>query len=202
MSRLPRSVLSALGVLAVLVVLGAGALFALPLYLGAQSADAHRAQVASTNALQQTQLELLKQQSAHRDEVAAEVAALRAQIPDAAHLDDAVALAARAADAADVRIESLTVGAPEPFHAQPADPADKGDEVSDAASNAQQVLVTVRVTGESARHLFDFVDGLRTGERLAAIGGMIADTTGETGLEMTVEMRVFFETPGTGAQDE
>lgn len=97
MSRLSRPLISAIGVLAVLVILGAGTLLALPWYLQSVTADAQSEQIISTNGLQQAQVALLDQQSERMTELAAEVTTLREQIPHAPWLDDAVELAAMAA---------------------------------------------------------------------------------------------------------
>lgn len=99
---------------ALILVLGI-VVFALPQFSSAQSTARSAGDVARQNRTQQTLLDTLTAQSAGMAELDAAVAELRAEIPAAAHLDDVLLLAVRAAQLEAGTVTSLTPVPPEAF---------------------------------------------------------------------------------------
>lgn len=96
--NIPRQMINLIGVVLVVGILVAGiALIALPPYGSAQAIAADTRSVAQTNELYQVRVTALSEAAEHVDELNADVAQLRLEIPAASHLDDVVQIAVDAA---------------------------------------------------------------------------------------------------------
>jgi hypothetical protein len=96
--NIPRQMINLVGVVLVVGILVAGiALIALPPYGSAQAIAADTRTVAQTNQLYEVRVAALSEAAEHLDELTADVAQLRLEIPAAPHLDDVVQIAVDAA---------------------------------------------------------------------------------------------------------
>jgi hypothetical protein len=111
-----KQLVNLIGAVASLAILALGVLvFALPLFSSAGATAASADDVAAQNRAQQTVLDTLTAQSADMTELDATVAELRAEIPEAAHLDDVLLLAVEAAQAHGGAVTTVTPATPEAF---------------------------------------------------------------------------------------
>lgn len=195
MNRLTARSVTVIGLAGVIAIVLIGVLVALPLYLSATATHEQADRIVETNGLQQTRIELLDRESQRMAELSDEVAGLRAQIPDAPHLDQVVERVVVAADRVGARVDSLSTSDPVPF-------APRTREVIDGAvgesteSVRQQIEITARVVAPSSRELAAFLEGVRTaGPRLAAVTSAHAEPT-EPDIALTVTFLVFIDTTG------
>lgn len=108
---MPKHLVTAIGLIVSLGVIALGVfLVAMPLYFQAVAVDAQTATVASTNALYQAQVDELTAQQENIDEITANVAGLRSQIPATGQYDDVFEVVGNAAAASGVAITSVTAG--------------------------------------------------------------------------------------------
>jgi len=108
---MPKQLITVIGLVISLGIIALGVfLVALPLYLQSVSVAAQTATVAQTNAIYQTQVDLLRQEETRQAEIEASVGALRSQIPAVPQLDDAFEVIAGAAQTTGVAIEAVTAG--------------------------------------------------------------------------------------------
>lgn len=108
---MPKHLVTAIGLIVSLGVIALGVfLVAMPLYFQAVAVDAQTATVASTNALYQAQVDELTAQQENLDEITANVAGLRSQIPATGQYDDVFEVVGNAAAASGVAITSVTAG--------------------------------------------------------------------------------------------
>ncbi|ALJ18745.1 hypothetical protein [Microbacterium sp. No. 7] len=201
MNRLTHRGITLIGAVGVIAILIIGVLVALPLYLRSVSTQAQADQIVATNGLQQTQLDLLDRESQRMAELAEEVAALRAQIPDAPERDQVIERIVTAAEVAGVAVKSVQFSDALPF-------VERTQEVVDAAGAQaaasggdlpaqRQIQVTTRVEGPGAGGFGVFLDTLRSGPRLAAVTSVLAEEiSGDNGLGMIVTFLVFVDVTG------
>ena len=108
---MPKHLVTALGLIVSLGVIALGVfLVALPLYFQAVGVDGQTATVANTNAIYQAQVDHLTAEEENLEQINAEVAGLRSQIPATAQLDDVFEVVGRAAEASGVSLTSVTAG--------------------------------------------------------------------------------------------
>ena len=108
---MPKHLVTALGLIISLGVIALGVfLVALPVYFQAVTVDGQTATVASTNAIYQAQVDNLRAEEDNLDQINADVAELRSQIPATAQLDDVFEVVGQAAEASGVSITSVTAG--------------------------------------------------------------------------------------------
>ncbi|MFB7885667.1 hypothetical protein [Microbacterium sp. NPDC056057] len=108
---MPKHIVTAIGLIVSLGVIALGVfLVAMPLYFQAVAVDGQTATVASTNALYQAQVDSLTAQQENLDEIKANVAELRSQIPATGQLDDVFEVVAHAAETSGVLITAVTAG--------------------------------------------------------------------------------------------
>ena len=108
---MPKHLVTAIGLIVSLGVIALGVfLVAMPLYFQAVAVDGQTATVASTNALYQAQVDELTAQQENLDEITANVAGLRSQIPATGQYDDVFEVVGNAAEASGVAITSVTAG--------------------------------------------------------------------------------------------
>jgi Tfp pilus assembly protein PilO len=108
---MPKHLVTAIGLIVSLGVIALGVfLVAMPLYFQAVTVDSQTATVASTNALYQAQVDELTAQQESIDEITANVAGLRSQIPATGQYDDVFEVVGNAAAASGVAITAVTAG--------------------------------------------------------------------------------------------
>ena len=108
---MPKHLVTAIGLIVSLGVIALGVfLVAMPLYFQAVAVDGQTATVASTNALYQARVDELTAQQENLDEITANVAGLRSQIPATGQYDDVFEVVGNAAEASGVAITSVTAG--------------------------------------------------------------------------------------------
>lgn len=204
---MPKQLVTAIGLVVSLGVIALGVfLVALPLYVQAVSVDGQTATVANTNAIYQAQVDSLREQEEHLDEINSNVTTLRAQIPTSHQLDDVFEVVARAAERSGVAITSVVAGNQAPFvprsaptdleelapapapEATPA-PTEGTDDAtgtttepstggSEAATGRQQVDFVIQATAADMAQVTAFLDALRAGPRLLS---SITATTAQSG---------------------
>lgn len=202
---MPKHLVTAIGLIVSLGVIALGVfLVALPLYVQAVGVDAQTAAVTSTNAIYQAQVDNLTAQNENLDEINADVAHLRAQIPANGQLDDVFEVVGRAAAASGVQLTAVTAGEQVAFvtrtgvddaaaavpESAPADAADGSTvdaaETTEPATPApgvaqdgrQQVSFAISATATDMAQATAFLDALRAGPRLLS---SITATTSESG---------------------
>lgn len=203
---------------AAIILLGV-VVFALPLFSSAGATAAAADDVAAQNRTQQTVLDALTAQAADMAALRAEVDELRAEIPEAAHLDDILLLAVDAADDNGGVLTSLIPAATEPFAprteagAATAPTADGTAEATPepatadasagaaAAGNAaatappahapEQVPVTVVIEAGDVAAATRALDALRAGPRLVAVTKATVTARPEGGATLTATLLTF-----------
>jgi len=214
---MPKHLVTAIGLIVSLGVIALGVfLVALPLYFQAVGVDAQTATVAGTNAIYQAQVDNLTAQQENLDQINADVAELRAQLPADGQLDDVFEVVGRAAETTGVQLTAVTAGeqvafaertgvegadgaaatatpAPEPTPAA-TDAAADTTGTTDAAAPAlpsanesrQQVDFTISATAGDMAQATAFLDALRAGPRLLS---SVTVTTSQSG-EGTVSLQI------------
>ncbi|MDX2377129.1 hypothetical protein M4I32_09990 [Microbacterium sp. LRZ72] len=208
---LPKQFINVIGAtLAVAVVIGGLLLLATPLFVQAQATTRAAGDVAAGNLAYAAQVEDLRAEAGRIDEIEAELAADRAQIPVENDLDDVFALVASAADEAGVTVVSATAGDPVPW--TPASGAETASQVpaetdaaeeTDAASadpapadttqvgaDRLQVSFTIVVEAGDPLRAARFVDALTAGPRLVAVAQSALTASGDEPL-LTVNATTF-----------
>ncbi|WP_404432427.1 hypothetical protein LG299_00385 [Microbacterium lacus] len=213
---MPRQLINVIGAIAVIAILAIGALvIALPLYLQSLTTSAQAMQVAQTNSLYQVQVDGLRAEEERFDEIEADVADLRMQIPATTRADDVFEIVANAATATGVTIDSIVASdalgwvprtdivVPPPgvdggaTEDQTTEETTDGTGTPDAAADTPtspqlSVPFSIAVTAADAAQAVAFLDALGTGPRLIAISSStIALSDGSYGL--TVEALAFVE---------
>ncbi|MBW9094076.1 type 4a pilus biogenesis protein PilO [Microbacterium jejuense] len=211
---MPKHLVTAIGLIVSLGVIALGVfLVALPLYFQAVGVDAQTATVANTNTIYQAQVDSLTEQQQNLDQINADVAQLRAQIPADGQLDDVFEVVGRAAEDTGVQLTAVTAGeqvafvartgvedpdaaatpAPEPTPAATdaaADTTATGDAATPAPPTAtdsrQQVDFTISATAGDMAQATAFLDALRAGPRLLS---SITATSTQSG-EGTVALQI------------
>jgi len=200
-------------------------LVALPLYVQSIGVDAQTATVANTNAVYQAQVDSLTAQQENLDQINASVAGLRAQIPAKGQLDDVFEVIARATEASQVTLTSVTAGEQVVFV-----PRTGADEAADAAAvpapdatptpgtdgtgtaadapgasdgapartavGRQQVDFAIQATAADMGQVTAFLDALRTGPRLL---GSVMVTTNQSGggmIDILIEALTYIDAEG------
>ncbi|MFK4835076.1 type 4a pilus biogenesis protein PilO [Microbacterium sp. ZW T2_14] len=108
---MPKQLVTALGLIVSLGVIALGVfLVAMPLYFQAVGVDAQTATVANTNAIYQAQVDHLTEEQENLDQINADVAELRSQLPATGQLDDVFEVVAQAAEASGVSLTAVTAG--------------------------------------------------------------------------------------------
>lgn len=222
---MPKHIVTAIGLIVSLGVIALGVfLVAMPLYFQAVAVDGQTATVASTNALYQSQVDELTAQQENLDEINADVADLRAQIPDTGQLDDVFEVVAHAAETSGAQITSATAGeqvayapragamegaalagptpAPEATDAATDTTTDTTTDataaVSDPATAAgrQQVEFTISSTATDMAQATAFVDALRAGPRLLNSMTVAMTQSSEGTVDITVTTLTYVDGEG------
>lgn len=213
-----RQLINLTGLLLVVAILVAGvALIALPMYTESQTIDSSTRSIEQTNSVYEAQITQLSAAEARIDEIDADLAALRAEIPAATRLDDVFEIIAAAADRVDAVVNTIKVGdaeqwvpragvgeeeelvaTPEPeVDASAEQPASDSEttaatpptEPDDGPGPQQQLAVTIEVEVDDAKAAMAFVDALGRGKRLLApIDAKLDDGT------LTVTVLTFIRT--------
>lgn len=194
--NIPKELINVIGIVVVAAVLATGALAgAVPLVLQARQIDGEAVLVDTSNATYQAQIDGLRLQEARFDEIEAELAILRTEIPARNSLDDVFEIVADAAEDAGVTVTTIAAADAEEYAARrapgdeapPAPPAsDPAPDdttadaeaapapsapanASDAPSGKSQIPVTITVETADPASAAAFLDALRSGPRLLAI---------------------------------
>jgi TolA-binding protein len=206
---MPKQLVTVIGLIVALGVIALGVfLVALPLYFQAVGVDAQTATVANTNAIYQAQVDNLNEQQANIDQINADVAELRSQIPASGQLDDVFEVVGTAAADTGVQLTAVTAGEQVAFvtrtgategdaaaapAAEPTPAPTPTDGSTDASTGAtdtaapvagpadagrQQVDFTISVTAPDMATATAFLDALRAGPRLLS---SITATTSQSG---------------------
>jgi hypothetical protein len=214
---MPKQLVTAIGLIVSLGVIALGVfLVALPLYFQAVGVDTQTATVANTNAIYQAQVDNLTAEAQNLDQINADVADLRSQIPATGQLDDVFEVIARASEASGVSLTAITAGAQVPFTARtgatdggaaavapaPAPTPSATEGVTDPAAGTttdavapvdavvtagrQQVDFVISATAADMAQATAFLDALRAGPRLL---NSITATTAQSG-EGTVDVQI------------
>ncbi len=147
--QLNRQIINLLGVVVVAAILAAGILLgAMPLYFESRATQAQADEVARASEMQEVQVQALRRDAERIDEIEADLAALRAQIPADPRLDDVFALVNRAAQSAGVTISSAMASDPEPWTKRTAPGADPAAPAAPAAPD--QPAGAADASGEAA----------------------------------------------------
>jgi len=216
---MPKHIVTAIGLIISLGVIALGVfLVALPTYFQAVGVDAQTETVAGTNAVYQAQVGYLREQEERLDEINANVAGMRKQIPARPQLDDVFEVVARAAEASGIALTAVTAGDPVPFatrtgagdEAEPgaqtdasaADGAESADALADAAT-ADGATADAATAGDpaSGRTQVDFAisaKALDMGQVTAFLDALRAgprllnsiDVTTSTSSEGTIDVQV------------
>ncbi|KAF2411680.1 hypothetical protein B1729_18965 [Microbacterium sp. B35-04] len=223
---MPKQLVTALGLVVSLGVIALGVfLVALPLYFQAVGVDAQTATVANTNAVYQAQVDNLTAEAENLDQINADVAGLRSQIPATGQLDDVFEVVARAAEASGVSLTAITAGEQVAFTARTG--ATEGDaaavapvpaptpEATEAATDTttgttdaaapvdpiinagrQQVDFVISAQAADMAQATAFLDALRAGPRL--LNSITATTTqsGEGTFDVQISALTFVDTEG------
>ncbi len=222
---MPKHIVTAIGLIVSLGVIALGVfLVAMPLYFQAVAVDGQTATVASTNALYQAQVDELTAQQENLDQINADVADLRAQIPAAGQLDDVFEVVAHAAEASGAQITSVTAGEQVAYAtrtgategaaaAVPAPAPEATDAAADTtagttpdaaaaapdtstAAGRQQVDFTISATAGDMEQATAFVDALRAGPRLLNSMAVTMTQSGEGTVDITVTALTYVDAEG------
>ena len=221
---MPKHIVTAIGLVVSLGVIALGLfLVALPLYFQAVAVDGQTATVASTNALYQTQVDVLTAQQENLDQINADVADLRAQIPAAGQLDDVFEVVGQAAEVTGVQIVSVTAGEQVAYatraSATAGDPGavtvpspegtDKATDTTTGASREsaarpgeppaggrQQVDFEITATAIDIAQATAFVDALRAGPRLLNSMAVAMTQSGEGTIDITITALTYVDAEG------
>lgn len=191
--------------------------FALPLFSSAGKTAASADDVATQNRTQQTVLDSLTAQSADMTELNAAVNELRAEIPEAAHLDDVLLLAVQAvaenggtvtsvtpeeAEEFAVRVDEADAAATAAAAAPATETTEAGTEAgaetpasapaAPSADAAQQVGVTLVIEANDVAAATSILDALREGPRLVAVTQATTTTSAENRVTLTVTLLAFY----------
>ncbi len=200
---------AAVGILLLGIVVGA-----LPVLSAAQTTASSADDVALQNQTQETLLDALRAQAADMTELEDDVAALRAAIPTAAHLDDVLLLALDAARDHGGTVTSLTPATPEPFAirtgetgAPPAAEEPAAEAPAEEASAAPpaadvpaavpeeaapaQVAVTIVIEAADVDAATRMLDALRAGPRVVAVTQAGVAEGAEGGVTLTATVLAF-----------
>ncbi len=223
---MPKQLVTVLGLVVSLGVIALGVfLVALPLYFQAVGVDAQTATVANTNAIYQAQVDNLTAEAENLDQINADVAGLRSQIPATGQLDDVFEVVARAAEASGVSLTAITAGeqvaftartgategdaaavapAPAPTPEATEGATDTTTGTTDAAApvdpvvtaGRQQVDFVISATAADMAQATAFLDALRAGPRL--LNSITATTTqsGEGTFDVQISALTFVDTEG------
>jgi hypothetical protein len=209
---MPKQLVTAIGLIVSLGVIALGVfLVALPLYFQAVAVDTQTATVANTNAIYQAQVDNLTAEAENLDQINADVADLRSQIPASGQLDDVFEVVARASEASGVTLTAITAGdqvafavrtgatngdaaavapapAPTPSATDAATDPTAGTTTEAAApvdavvtAGRQQVDFVISATATDMAQATAFLDALRAGPRLL---NSITATTTQSGAGM------------------
>ena len=223
---MPKQLVTVLGLVVSLGVIALGVfLVALPLYFQAVGVDAQTATVANTNAIYQAQVDNLTAEAENLDQINADVAGLRSQIPATGQLDDVFEVVARAAEASGVSLTAITAGEQVAFTARTG--ATEGDAAAVAArsrpdtggdrgrdrhhdrndgcrsprrpvvtAGRQQVDFVISAQAADMAQATAFLDALRAGPRL--LNSITATTTqsGEGTFDVQISALTFVDTEG------
>lgn len=221
---MPKHIVTAIGLIISLGVIALGVfLVALPTYFQAVGVDAQTANVAGTNAVYQAQVDHLREQEARLDEINAEVAGMRTQIPARPQLDDVFEVVARAAEASGISLTAVTAGDPVPFAtrtgtvdeaepaAQPDATAADATESTDAltgaagadapateapASGRTQVDFAISAKALDMGQVTAFLDALRAGPRLLSSVTVTTSTSSEGTIDVQISALTYLDTEG------
>lgn len=191
---MPKHLVTAVGLIISLGVIALGVfLVALPLYFQAVEVDAETATVANTNALYQAQVDSLTAEQQNLNQISANVAELRSQIPAAGQFDDVFEVVGKAAEASGVAITSVAAGEQVAYVTRsgmtgggaapttPAPAAESTDAATDPTASVtdtapapdtgggtgrQQADFAISATATDMAQATAFVDALRAGPRL------------------------------------
>lgn len=224
---MPKQLVTVIGLIVSLGVIALGVfLVALPLYLQAVGVDAQTATVANTNAIYQAQVDNLTAEAENLDQINADVADLRSQIPATGQLDDVFEVVARASEASGVSLTAITAGEQVAFAARtgatdrdaaagapdpaPTPSATEGatdptaGTTTDAAApvdavvtgGRQQVDFVISATATDMAQATAFLDALRAGPRL--LNSITATTTqsGEGTIDVQISSLTFVDAEG------
>ena len=223
-SMMPKHIVTAVGLIVSVGVIALGVfLVALPVYFQAVAVDAQTAAVASTNEVYQTQVDGLHAQEANIDQINANVAQLRAQIPATGQYDDVFEVIGRAAEASAVSIDSVTAGEQVVFVARTgadtdgavapvADPPRSrplvrpthqrerriAAPIPDVATTAgrQQVDFAISATAVDMGQAIAFLDALRAGPRLLRSITAMTTQSGDSAVAIQVSALTYIDGEG------
>ena len=221
---MPKHLVTAIGLIVSLGVIALGVfLVAVPLYFQAVAVDQQTATVASTNALYQAQVDSLTAEQENLDEITANVAALRSQIPATGQFDDVFEVVGRAAEPSGIAITSVTAGdqvaystrtaameedgaanAPSPAPEATEAATDQATVTTDAAAapdaaadaGRQQVDFVISATAIDISQATAFVDALRAGPRLLNSMTVTMTQSGEGTVDVQITALTYVDTEG------
>jgi len=219
---MPKHLVTALGLVVSLGVIALGVfLVALPLYFQAVNVDTQTTTVAATNAVYQAQVEHLTEAQGDLDQINADVADLRAQIPATGQFDDVFEVVGRAAEQTGVQLTAVTAGAAAPFVVATAPADDDSDATAaptpvatDEATNTtdstttpattaapasegrQQVEFQIVVSASDMSQATAFLDALRAGPRLLSSITATSTQSGEGAVSLQISALTYVDEEG------
>ena len=218
---MPKQLITVLGLVVSLGVIALGVfLVAVPLYFQAVGVDTQTTSVANTNALYQAQLDRLKAEQDNLEQINANVADLRSQIPVTGQLDDVFEVVARAAEASGVALSAVTAGEqvvftprsgteepaastsqPEPAPTDAtnaADPSTTPEAPADAGvpEGRQQVDFVISAIAGDMGQVTAFLDALRAGPRLLSTITTTANQSNEGAIEIQITALTYVDAEG------
>ena len=222
---MPKHLVTAIGLIVSLGVIALGVfLVAMPLYFQAVAVDGQTATVASTNALYQAQVDELTAQQENIDEITANVAGLRSQIPATGQYDDVFEVVGNAAAASGVAITAVTAGEQvvyttrtgaaegDPAAAATAPAPEATDAATDptattdpnaapapdaaVAAGRQQVDFVISATAADMAQATAFVDALRAGPRLLNSTAVTMTQSGEGTVDVQITALTYVDEEG------
>lgn len=148
---LNKRLINLLGILVVAIVLVLGiALIGMPMFAQAQTVNANADSVDQSNAVYQTQIDALSAADDRIEEIDRNLSELRGEIAVAPQLDDIHEIVDAAAEAADIRIESVVAGEVEMWTPRTAPEADGTPVASGPASIGDADTATTEQTETEA----------------------------------------------------
>ncbi|MFE5410708.1 hypothetical protein [Microbacterium sp. NPDC056569] len=221
---MPKHLVTAIGLIVSLGVIALGVfLVAMPLYFQAVTVDQQTATVASTNALYQEQVDSLTAEQENLDEITANVAGLRSQIPATGQFDDVFEVVGRAAAASGIAITSVTAGqqvaystrtgatdeeaataAPAPAPEATRAATDPATITTDAApapatpagAERQQADFVISAAATDMTQATAFVDALRAGPRLLNSMAVTMTQSGEGTVDLQITALTYVDAEG------
>ena len=215
---MPKQFINVVGVIVVAAVLAAGILLiGMPVYFQSVATSAQTRLLSQNNDTYETQVDLLNEEDGRLEEINAEVAVLRTQVPSTAQTEDIFKIVADAAATAGVTVLAVNALEPVPWFIRttPEEDADDGDpgvdtdlteQTSEGATGSRgdrgaatgessqlQVPVSISVALDDPTQAAAFLEALGMGPRLLAVTETTMESV-QNGYHLGVESLAFVRT--------